>query len=139
MSSREHDSLPLQTDACVFFVQPISRWLTVPGNASTLRETRWGFSPKWRGGTLKRSWRSGPKCMLYVKKNLQKVFNTRQMLQSKSNFHRGAHGHTEGSRPWAWAENKIEELMAHVVGKRHLTLKKRRRRLNWGRGHSKLV
>ncbi|XP_035006057.1 kynureninase isoform X2 [Hippoglossus stenolepis] len=28
----------------------------------------------------------------------------------------GAHGHTEGSRPWAWAENNIEELMANVVG-----------------------
>ncbi|XP_031153664.1 kynureninase isoform X2 [Sander lucioperca] len=26
------------------------------------------------------------------------------------------HGHTEGSRPWAWAENNIEELMANVVG-----------------------
>lgn len=32
---------------------------------------------------------------------------------------RGVHGHTEGSRPWAWAENNIEELMANVVGKRH--------------------
>ncbi|XP_028320181.1 kynureninase [Gouania willdenowi] len=28
----------------------------------------------------------------------------------------GVHGHTEGSRPWAWAENNIEELMASVVG-----------------------
>ncbi|GAA6224221.1 kynureninase [Lates japonicus] len=28
----------------------------------------------------------------------------------------GVHGHTEGSRPWAWAENNIEELMANVVG-----------------------
>uniref|UniRef100_A0A665T1Y8 Kynureninase n=1 Tax=Echeneis naucrates TaxID=173247 RepID=A0A665T1Y8_ECHNA len=28
----------------------------------------------------------------------------------------GVHGHTEGSRPWAWAENNIEELMAKVVG-----------------------
>ncbi|XP_042372918.1 kynureninase-like, partial [Plectropomus leopardus] len=27
----------------------------------------------------------------------------------------GVHGHTEGSRPWAWAENNIEELMANVV------------------------
>uniref|UniRef100_A0A7N8X4D6 Kynureninase n=1 Tax=Mastacembelus armatus TaxID=205130 RepID=A0A7N8X4D6_9TELE len=26
------------------------------------------------------------------------------------------HGHTEGSRPWAWAENNIEDLMANVVG-----------------------
>lgn len=58
------------------------------------------------------------KMYVICKKNLQKVFNTRQMLQSKSNFHRGVHGHTEGSRPWAWAENNIEELMAHVVGKR---------------------
>ncbi|XP_029306746.1 kynureninase isoform X3 [Cottoperca gobio] len=28
----------------------------------------------------------------------------------------GAHGHTQGSRPWAWAENTIEALMADVVG-----------------------
>ncbi|XP_076159536.1 kynureninase [Alosa pseudoharengus] len=28
----------------------------------------------------------------------------------------GVHGHTEGSRPWAWAENNIEQLMANVVG-----------------------
>ncbi|KAM9766666.1 kynureninase isoform 1-T1 [Menidia menidia] len=28
----------------------------------------------------------------------------------------GVHGHTQGSRPWAWAENNIEELMAKVVG-----------------------
>ncbi|XP_036946975.1 kynureninase [Acanthopagrus latus] len=28
----------------------------------------------------------------------------------------GVHGHTGGSRPWAWAENNIEELMANVVG-----------------------
>ncbi|XP_008298563.1 kynureninase [Stegastes partitus] len=28
----------------------------------------------------------------------------------------GCHGHTLGSRPWAWAENNIEELMANVVG-----------------------
>lgn len=25
----------------------------------------------------------------------------------------------EGSRPWAWAENNIEEMMAKIVGKRH--------------------
>lgn len=31
---------------------------------------------------------------------------------------RGAHGHVLGSRPWAWAENNIEELMANIVGKR---------------------
>lgn len=30
----------------------------------------------------------------------------------------GAHGHVVGSRPWAWAENNIEELMANVVGAR---------------------
>uniref|UniRef100_A0A3Q3WP25 Kynureninase n=1 Tax=Mola mola TaxID=94237 RepID=A0A3Q3WP25_MOLML len=28
----------------------------------------------------------------------------------------GAHGHTLGSRPWAWAEDTIQELMANVVG-----------------------
>ncbi|KAM4559508.1 kynureninase isoform 1-T2 [Odontesthes bonariensis] len=28
----------------------------------------------------------------------------------------GVHGHTSGSRPWAWAENNLEELMAKVVG-----------------------
>ncbi|KAF7647993.1 hypothetical protein LDENG_00163660 [Lucifuga dentata] len=28
----------------------------------------------------------------------------------------GCHGHEKGSRPWAWAENHIEELMANVVG-----------------------
>uniref|UniRef100_H2LK44 Kynureninase n=1 Tax=Oryzias latipes TaxID=8090 RepID=H2LK44_ORYLA len=28
----------------------------------------------------------------------------------------GVHGHTDGSRPWAWAENNIEDLMAKVVG-----------------------
>ncbi|XP_062270749.1 kynureninase [Scomber scombrus] len=28
----------------------------------------------------------------------------------------GVHGHIEGSRPWAWAENNLEELMANVVG-----------------------
>lgn len=31
-------------------------------------------------------------------------------------YNRGVHGHTEGSRPWAWAENTIEELMANLVG-----------------------
>uniref|UniRef100_A0AAY4C4Z3 Kynureninase n=2 Tax=Denticeps clupeoides TaxID=299321 RepID=A0AAY4C4Z3_9TELE len=29
----------------------------------------------------------------------------------------GVHGHTVGSRPWAWAENTIEGLMADIVGK----------------------
>ncbi|KAF5890880.1 kynureninase, partial [Clarias magur] len=28
----------------------------------------------------------------------------------------GAHGHVMGSRPWAWAENNLEALMAKVVG-----------------------
>uniref|UniRef100_A0A8C9RCV1 Kynureninase n=1 Tax=Scleropages formosus TaxID=113540 RepID=A0A8C9RCV1_SCLFO len=28
----------------------------------------------------------------------------------------GVHGHTTGSRPWAWAENTIEGLMANIVG-----------------------
>ncbi|XP_063067801.1 kynureninase [Engraulis encrasicolus] len=28
----------------------------------------------------------------------------------------GVHGHMVGSRPWAWAENNIEKLMANVVG-----------------------
>ncbi|XP_051568132.1 kynureninase-like isoform X2 [Myxocyprinus asiaticus] len=28
----------------------------------------------------------------------------------------GIHGHTEGSRPWAWAEENLEEQMANVVG-----------------------
>ncbi|XP_030626383.1 kynureninase [Chanos chanos] len=28
----------------------------------------------------------------------------------------GVHGHMVGSRPWIWAENNIEELMANVVG-----------------------
>ncbi|XP_068446985.1 kynureninase [Clinocottus analis] len=28
----------------------------------------------------------------------------------------GVHGHTEGSRPWAWAENNIEDVMADIVG-----------------------
>ncbi|XP_051751876.1 kynureninase [Ctenopharyngodon idella] len=28
----------------------------------------------------------------------------------------GVHGHTEGSRPWAWAEETIEGLMAKIVG-----------------------
>ncbi|KAG9349146.1 hypothetical protein JZ751_029468, partial [Albula glossodonta] len=28
----------------------------------------------------------------------------------------GVHGHTEGARPWAWAENNIEDLMANIVG-----------------------
>uniref|UniRef100_A0A8B9HTV3 Kynureninase n=2 Tax=Astyanax mexicanus TaxID=7994 RepID=A0A8B9HTV3_ASTMX len=28
----------------------------------------------------------------------------------------GAHGHVMGSRPWAWAENDLEDLMAKVVG-----------------------
>ncbi|KAM9328211.1 kynureninase isoform 2-T3 [Pholidichthys leucotaenia] len=28
----------------------------------------------------------------------------------------GIHGHMIGPRPWAWAENTIEELMANVVG-----------------------
>nr|XP_020447912.1 kynureninase [Monopterus albus] len=26
------------------------------------------------------------------------------------------HGHTKGTRPWAWAENNIEDLMAKIVG-----------------------
>lgn len=28
----------------------------------------------------------------------------------------GVHGHTEGSRPWAWAENNLEQMMADLVG-----------------------
>lgn len=28
----------------------------------------------------------------------------------------GVHGHVQGARPWAWAENNIEEQMANVVG-----------------------
>ncbi|CAL8289979.1 unnamed protein product [Lota lota] len=28
----------------------------------------------------------------------------------------GIHGHTEGRRPWAWAEETIEKLMANIVG-----------------------
>ncbi|KAK3574915.1 hypothetical protein QTP86_018985 [Hemibagrus guttatus] len=28
----------------------------------------------------------------------------------------GAHGHVMGSRPWAWAENNLEAIMAKVVG-----------------------
>ncbi|KAL4618006.1 kynureninase isoform X1 [Arapaima gigas] len=28
----------------------------------------------------------------------------------------GVHGHIKGSRPWAWAENNIEGLMANIVG-----------------------
>ncbi|XP_036400531.1 kynureninase isoform X2 [Megalops cyprinoides] len=28
----------------------------------------------------------------------------------------GVHGHVEGARPWAWAENNIEDMMANVVG-----------------------
>ncbi|XP_077578932.1 kynureninase [Stigmatopora nigra] len=28
----------------------------------------------------------------------------------------GVHGHMDGSRPWAWAENNLEELMGRVVG-----------------------
>lgn len=44
-----------------------------------------------------------------------------QVLSHSSDYDlalRGCHGHTEGSRPWAWAENNIEELMAKVVGER---------------------
>ncbi|CAL1598519.1 unnamed protein product [Knipowitschia caucasica] len=28
----------------------------------------------------------------------------------------GVHGHTDGARPWAWAENNIEQMMADLVG-----------------------
>nr|XP_054590430.1 kynureninase isoform X2 [Nothobranchius furzeri] len=28
----------------------------------------------------------------------------------------GVYGHTQGSRPWAWAEDQLEELMAMLVG-----------------------
>ncbi|KAF7711169.1 kynureninase isoform X1 [Silurus meridionalis] len=28
----------------------------------------------------------------------------------------GAHGHVMGSRPWVWAENNLEDLMAKIVG-----------------------
>ncbi|XP_074520544.1 kynureninase isoform X2 [Halichoeres trimaculatus] len=28
----------------------------------------------------------------------------------------GVHGHTRGSRPWAWCENNIEEVMGDIVG-----------------------
>uniref|UniRef100_A0A3Q1FJ34 Kynureninase n=1 Tax=Acanthochromis polyacanthus TaxID=80966 RepID=A0A3Q1FJ34_9TELE len=31
----------------------------------------------------------------------------------------GVHGHTLGSRPWAWAEENIEGLMANVVVSSH--------------------
>uniref|UniRef100_A0AAQ5XIS0 Kynureninase n=1 Tax=Amphiprion ocellaris TaxID=80972 RepID=A0AAQ5XIS0_AMPOC len=37
-------------------------------------------------------------------------------LTSSTVFAVGVHGHTLGSRPWAWAEDNIEGLMANVVG-----------------------
>ncbi|XP_029942144.1 kynureninase [Salarias fasciatus] len=44
--------------------------------------------------------------------------NTQRYLQEELDkwAKTGVHGHTEGSRPWAWAENNIEELMANIVG-----------------------
>ena len=38
-------------------------------------------------------------------------------VDTVSAFCRAIHGHTEGSRPWAWAEETIEQLMGKVVGK----------------------
>lgn len=103
--------------------QLILRWSMAPKNASTWWGTLWDFSPKRPGSTWKRSWKSGPKrtCPL-----LNSSFINMRWVFSYSVWHqlccRGVHGHTGGSRPWAWAENNIEELMANVVGKRRCTL-----------------
>lgn len=46
-------------------------------------------------------------------------FSLRQTLsQSVKLILRGAHGHVTGSRPWVYAENNIEGLMANIVGKK---------------------
>ncbi|XP_042180032.1 kynureninase isoform X2 [Oncorhynchus tshawytscha] len=61
-----------------------------PRNAFTLWGTHLASSPKWPRSTSTKSWINGLKW--------------------------GVHGHVQGSRPWAWAENNIEGLMANVVG-----------------------
>lgn len=46
-------------------------------------------------------------------------------------FSRGVHAHTVGARPWAWAENNIEDVMANIVGElRKITTKKKKKRRN---------
>ncbi|KAM4710995.1 kynureninase isoform 2-T5 [Anableps anableps] len=44
--------------------------------------------------------------------------NTQKYLEEElNNWAKIAiHGHTVGSRPWAWAENNIEKFMANIVG-----------------------
>ena len=107
----------------LMFLQLILCWSMAPKNASTWWGTHSGFSPKRPGSTWRRSWRSGPKrtCPLLNSSfiNMRRVFSYSVRYQLCC---RGVHGHTGGSRPWAWAENNIEELMANVVGKRRRTL-----------------
>lgn len=51
----------------------------------------------------------------FIKNNFNKIYFDVK-LHSNISFNRGVHGHVLGPRPWAWAENTIEELMANVVG-----------------------
>lgn len=82
--------------------------------ASTWWGTLWVCSLRWQGNTWKRSWTNGPRRTYSpVSPHEAPCFYNIEITC----FYRGVHGHTEGSRPWAWAENNIEELMANVVGK----------------------
>lgn len=84
-----------------------------PKTASTWLATRWACSPKWSRSTWRKSWTSGPKCTAsHFCHNGEKHSN----FVWWSLFVRGVHGHMQGSRPWAWAENNLEVLMARVVG-----------------------
>ncbi|XP_037552614.1 kynureninase [Nematolebias whitei] len=62
----------------------------------------------------------GGKDCIYLSGNslgLQPKMVQKYLEEELNNWARmGVHGHTEGSRPWAWAENTIEKLMANLVG-----------------------
>ncbi|KAI4901353.1 hypothetical protein NFI96_031646, partial [Prochilodus magdalenae] len=45
-------------------------------------------------------------------RNVKKYINEELENWAKT----GVHGHVLGSRPWAWAENNLEDLMAKLVG-----------------------
>uniref|UniRef100_A0A8C8HDC8 Kynureninase n=1 Tax=Oncorhynchus tshawytscha TaxID=74940 RepID=A0A8C8HDC8_ONCTS len=57
-----------------------------------------------------------PKVAELPPSDLTLVDGTKECIYFVGNSLGGVHGHVQGSRPWAWAENNIEGLMANVVG-----------------------
>lgn len=82
-------------------------------NASTCAGTLWAFNLKTHGNILKRSSTTGPNCQ-FMSRLVYESFP----MSDFNNFvlNRAVHGHTVGARPWAWAENNLEDMMAKIVG-----------------------